>query len=176
MQIKSIKVGKLEENCYVVFFDEKALIIDPGDDFYRIKSLVGSSQVVGIFVTHHHFDHVGALQDVKKYYGVPVYDFHNLQERRYGVKGINIEVIYTPGHSSDSISLYLYDFQVMFVGDFIFKGTIGRTDLDTGNSQQMKESIQKIKKYNPRIILYPGHGEYTTLGDEIRHNPYFLKV
>lgn len=176
MQVKSVKVGNLDTNCYVVSYDGKSIIIDPGDDFYRIKNLVGENQVVGVFITHHHDDHDGALKDVVKYYGVPVYDRNNLEMRRYDVKGLNIEVIYTPGHSKDSISLYLYDYDVMFVGDFIFKRSIGRTDLETGNEEEMKQSLEKIKQYKNRIVLYPGHGEFTTLGDEIRLNPYFSRI
>ena len=151
MQVKSVKVGNLDTNCYVVSYDGKSIIIDPGDDFYRIKNLVGENQVVGVFITHHHDDHDGALKDVVKYYGVPVYDRNNLEMRRYDVKGLNIEVIYTPGHSKDSISLYLYDYDVMFVGDFIFKRSIGRTDLETGNEEEMKQSLEKIKQYTNNI-------------------------
>lgn len=176
MQVKSVKVGNLDTNCYVVSYDKKAIIIDPGDDFYKIKNLVGSDQVIGVFVTHNHFDHVGALKQVLNYYGVSLYNYHNLEERRYDVKGLNIEVIYTPGHSSDSITLYLYDYEIMFVGDFIFKRSIGRTDLETGSSNDMKHSLEKIKHYKSRIILYPGHGDYTILGDEIRLNPYFKNI
>ena len=61
----------------------------------------------------------------------------------------------------------------MFVGDFIFKDNIGRVDLPTGNYQEMIESINKIKKYDDDIVLYPGHGDSTTLGHEKKHNYYF---
>ena len=61
----------------------------------------------------------------------------------------------------------------MFVGDFVFKGTIGRCDLEGGDYNQMKESIKKLKTYPKDTILYPGHGDETTLEDEIKYNPYF---
>ena len=61
----------------------------------------------------------------------------------------------------------------MFVGDFIFKDSIGRTDLVGGDFNKMKESIEKIKRYSDKINLYPGHGEATTLGDEKKYNYFF---
>ena len=64
----------------------------------------------------------------------------------------------------------------MMVGDFIFKNTIGRTDLEGGNIESMMESIRKISLYSKQIRLYPGHGEATTLGDEIQNNYYFKKA
>ena len=61
----------------------------------------------------------------------------------------------------------------MFTGDFLFKETVGRTDLEYGNLNEMKESIKKIKKYDNDIVIYPGHGEKTTLGYEKENNEYF---
>ena len=61
----------------------------------------------------------------------------------------------------------------MFTGDFVFKNTIGRTDLETGNMKEMEESIEKIKKYPKATKLYPGHGELTTIEEEIKNNPFF---
>ena len=64
----------------------------------------------------------------------------------------------------------------MFVGDFIFKGTIGRCDLEGGNFNEMLQSLQKIKKYEKEITLYPGHGDKTTLKEELENNPYFKYI
>ena len=75
----------------------------------------------------------------------------------------------------DSICFYFYKDKVMFVGDFIFKDSIGRCDLEGGNISLMKESIEKIKKYDDDITIYPGHGEFTTLGREKLENYYFNK-
>ena len=61
----------------------------------------------------------------------------------------------------------------MFTGDFLFEGTIGRTDLESGNIKEMKKSIEQIKKYPKQTKIYPGHGEITTLEKEIQTNPYF---
>ena len=77
----------------------------------------------------------------------------------------NFEVIYTPGHKEDAITFYFKDYNAMFTGDFIFKDAIGRTDLPGGNMESMIESLNKIKSYNKDIIIYPGHGDKTTLGE-----------
>ena len=71
------------------------------------------------------------------------------------------------------MSFYFKEENIMFVGDFIFKETIGRTDLETGNMEEMLKSIEMIKEYDDSIILYPGHGPLTTLGYEKLNNIYF---
>lgn len=172
MQVKRIKVGMLRTNCYILSEGENAIIIDPGDEFLTIQSALENKRVIAVLLTHRHDDHTGALADLVRFYGVPVYDKNVLEERRYDFCGMKLEVIYTPGHTDDSICYYFYEYGFMFVGDFIFKGTIGRCDLPTGDFEAMKESIQKMKCYSERTILYPGHEESTTLADEIRNNPY----
>jgi glyoxylase-like metal-dependent hydrolase (beta-lactamase superfamily II) len=176
MQVKIVKVGNLRTNCYVIKENDNCIIIDPGDEFYKIKPLIGNDRLIAVLLTHRHEDHIGALRDIVKYYGCPVYDRNNLEERRYDFCGMHIEVIYTKGHTSDSVSYYFYDYGFMFVGDFIFKGTIGRYDLETGNFKEMQESILKMKNYSERTILYPGHGDSTTLGEEIRTNAYLRSL
>lgn len=125
-------------------------------------------------VTHHHEDHVGALNPLIQKYNVPVYDAYSTKEQQYEVGPFTFEVIHTPGHSSDSITFYFKPYQIMFVGDFIFQNSIGRTDLETGNMETMRQSIAKIKAYSNEIRCYPGHGEKTTLGIEKVNNIYFL--
>ena len=174
MDLKIIKVGYLEENCYIIS-KEKTIIIDPGDEANKIIKYFKDNNLdlEAILITHHHEDHIGALKEILEYKKVAVYDVSNLEERKYNIAGFNIEVIYTKGHTSDSITYYFEDENMMFVGDFIFEGTIGRMDLPTGNINEMKESINKIIKYDKDIVIYPGHGNKTTLGNEIRNNYYF---
>jgi len=172
MKIKNIIVGELETNCYLLFQNKECLIIDPGAEADFIKKTVGEAKVVGILITHYHFDHVGALEKLKEYYGVDIYDFNNLTECENQIGSFKFEIIYTPGHKEDCISI-LFDKKDMFVGDFIFKDSIGRTDLVGGDFNKMKESIEKIKRYSDKINLYPGHGEATTLGDEKKYNYFF---
>jgi len=173
MKINTIVVGELGCNCYILSKDDKVLIIDPGDDFDLIKKEVANKRVSGVLVTHHHFDHVGALEEVLNYYKTKLYDYRNLEEKEYNIDDFIFEVIKTPGHKSDAITFYFKNDNCMFVGDFIFKDNIGRCDLETGNIIEMKESIEKIKKYSDEIVIYSGHGIKTTLGYEKANNYYF---
>ena len=89
------------------------------------------------------------------------------------IGNIEFKVIHTPGHTSDSITFYFFKDDVMFTGDFLFKGTIGRCELETSDEDEMKDSLEKIKKYKDNISIYPGHGESTTLLNEKEKNIYF---
>lgn len=173
MEIEKIVVGDLEENCYIVSKDNCCLVIDPGDEFDRIKEKIGDRKVVGVLLTHHHFDHVGALKEVLDFYQTKLYDFNILQEQEYTIGPFSFEVIYNPGHSLDSISFYFKEKNVMFVGDFVFLDSIGRCDLEGGSFKEMKKSIDKLKIYENDIVLYPGHGLKTTLEYEKRNNSFF---
>lgn len=171
MRIKIVQVGELDENCYIVEKNNKCLIIDPGSEFNKIKENI-DKEVIGILITHSHYDHVGALKEAKNYYNIKVYEYKNLKEGKITIGPFDIEVIYTKGHTNDSVTYYFKEEKIMFTGDFIFKNSIGRTDLG-GNTKDMIESINKIKHYDDSIIIYPGHGEYTTLSSEKENNEFF---
>ncbi|MBP3766052.1 MAG: MBL fold metallo-hydrolase [Bacilli bacterium] len=170
MIIKNIKVGYLQTNCYILIKDNKCIVIDPGDEVYKIESVIGNNKLVGIIVTHYHEDHIGALEELKESHNVPVYDRGNLEEGMNSIDNFNFEVLYTPGHRNDSITIIFREYHSMFTGDFLFKGSIGRTDLETGNDIEMQESINKIKEYSSNYRVYPGHGDTTTLLDEFNNN------
>lgn len=165
--IKTIKVGYLQTNCYILIKDNNALIIDPGDEAKKIKEATKDLNVEAILITHHHFDHVGALEEFKN---IEIIDYKNKKTK---TKNFEFEIIETKGHTEDSISFYFEKEKVMFVGDFVFEGSIGRTDLETGNMEEMEKSIQKLKTYPKDIELYPGHGNKTTLEIELENNPFF---
>lgn len=173
MEIKKVVVGLLETNCYILIKENHVLIIDPGDESDKIKEVVGENQVDGILITHYHFDHIGALKELKNDYHAQVFDIHKKEGENH-IELFTFEVIYTPGHKEDSIS-FLFE-NDMFVGDFIFKDSIGRTDLEGGNEENMKQSIQKIKQYSDDITIYPGHGIKTNLGEEKRNNFFFQNM
>ena len=158
MNIKRVVVGSLEENCYIVEKNNKCIIIDPGDEADKIISNI-TCEVVGILITHYHFDHIGALDELKERY--------NLQENNYNIDGFDFEVIDTPGHTSDSKTYYFKDDNIMFVGDFLFKDGIGRMDLPTGSVNEMKKSLDNIFTYPSNTIIYPGHGDKSALGEEL---------
>lgn len=160
MDIKKVIVGPLETNCYIVSIDNECLIIDPGDEFSKIKEAVGDKKVVGCLVTHFHQDHIGSLEEVISKYEVDI--------NKSSSKKFDFEIIETPGHTNESRTFYFKKNNIMFTGDFIFKSSIGRTDLG-GNDKDMISSLEMIKSYPDDIIIYPGHGPNTTLGEEKKH-------
>lgn len=164
MKIDRVIVGALEENCYIVTKNNKTIIIDPGDEAEKIIAACQNKNVVGVLITHHHFDHIGALKEIENYF--------KIKESKM-IEGFNYQVIEVPGHSSDSVVYYFKDDKVMFVGDFIFLNSIGRTDLPSGSSKEMIESLELIINYPDDIVLYPGHGDFTTLGYEKSNFKYY---
>ena len=174
MDIKTVVTGYLDENCYILIKNGTCLIVDPGDDYQKIKEEIGENKVLGVLITHSHFDHIGALRNFLVKRSIKIFKRSNLIENKdYQIGAFNFEVIYTPGHSKDSVTFYFKEENIMFIGDFIFKESIGRTDLPGGSDEEMKNSIQKIIAYEDDIKLYPGHYDKTTIGYEKENNPFF---
>lgn len=173
MNIECIKVGFLRCNCYLLEKGNCCLIVDPGDDYNDIVKLIGNRKLIGILVTHSHFDHIGCVDELVSNYNVSVYSFDNLSEGINTIGEFKFEVIYTLGHAMDCVCFYFRDDKVMFTGDFLFKGTIGRCDLEGSDYNLMVKSINKIKKYDDDIVIYPGHGDSSVLGYEKNNNFYF---
>ena len=172
MDIKVLVVGALQENCYVCSIGNNAFIVDPGDEADKIIDACMGKNVVEIIVTHHHFDHVGALEEFDPNL---VYKYDNLEEGEHTIGPFNFEVIYTPGHTKDSVSYYFKEDNILFDGDFVFCLGIGRCDLDDGDYKEMMRSIEKIKKYPKDMIICPGHGNHTTLAYEMERSLYFKR-
>lgn len=172
MEIIKVVTGALDENCYVLVKGDNCLVIDPGDDFHKIKEVINGRKVLGVLITHSHFDHIGALRNFLTKRSIKIFKRSNLEEKDYTIGDFKFSCIHTPGHSRDSVTFYFPEDEVMFVGDFIFKESIGRVDLPGGNNNEMNMSIAKILMYDDEIILYPGHNEDTTLGYEKEKNPY----
>lgn len=158
MNIERLVVGELQENCYLVTKNGKTLIIDPGDEAAKIINACNNLNVAEILITHHHFDHIGALKEIEKKF--------NLKEN-ISSGYFDYEIIKTPGHSSDSISIYFKENNILFSGDFMFKGAIGRTDLETGNMHEMINSLNLMKTFPINTQVFPGHGDPTILGIEL---------
>ncbi len=173
MQIESVVVGPLETNCYLLNHGNHLLVIDPGDEAAKIKKAINNRMVDGVIITHHHFDHIGALdlfpQD-------KIYDYTNLKEGINRVGSFTFKVIYTPGHKSDAISLYFEKEKAFFGGDFIFYESVGRTDLETGNMEDMYNSLNKVSDLPDDVIIYPGHGMTTSFAHERKANLYFKQI
>ena len=116
--------------------------------------------------------HIGALRNFLTKRSIKIFKRSNLEEKEYEIGDFKFKCIHTPGHSKDSVTFYFEEEKMMFIGDFVFKESIGRVDLPGGNAQEMDASIKKILEYDDSITLYPGHNEETTLGYEKQNNPY----
>ncbi len=174
MEIIQLVTGFLDENCYILKENDSCLIIDPGDDYQDIKDKIGDSKLLGILITHSHFDHIGALRNFLTKKSIKIFKKSNLEDgKEYEIGEFKFKCYYTPGHSSDSVSFYFEKDKALFVGDFVFKGSIGRCDLPTGSSEVMAKSLKRLKEtFDKDTILYTGHYDVTTLGEEIKTNPY----
>lgn len=165
MKIETIVVGMLQENCYIGTVGDYSFIVDPGAEADKIIAACQGKNVKEILITHHHFDHIGALGELE--------DYFHLKEN-VNTKTFKYEVIKTPGHTSDSLTYYFPDENVMFTGDFVFYHTCGRTDLPTGSDEEMRNSLKLISEYPSDIDVYPGHGPKTLLGKEKANFKYYI--
>lgn len=181
---------------------KEAIVIDPGDEAEKIMSIVAKhdAKVTAIVLTHGHCDHLGAVSDIKQKYNCPIM-IHEAEEETLinpqanlsafmgdsivcppadrllqegdtiPVGDLELKVIHTPGHSPGGICL-LFD-KILFAGDLLFLMSIGRHDLPGGSYQQLERSVlTRVYTLPDDTIVYPGHGEKTTVGFEKRHNQF----
>jgi hydroxyacylglutathione hydrolase len=196
MKMKRLIGGNLESNGYIIYDKEKergsCYIIDPGYEPKRyIRELEQMDvQVLGILLTHHHYDHVGAVEGIVQRFGCPVY-LHREDCDQYGNHVDNplehgqsimlgeeeIKVIHTPGHTKGSVCFYSEKSKLVFTGDTIFNVDLGRTDLVDGSPAQMEASIRNlISKWGNDITIYPGHGDPATMKFVRSHNREYLDI
>lgn len=176
MLIHKIIVGPIQTNCYIVSDGEtgEVLIIDPGDEAKKIIEFIELRHFtpIGVVLTHDHFDHIEALDEVIKYFNILLFDTKIQGEITISVGKLNLKVIKTPGHSKDSICLVSEKNNTIFSGDTLFNQGIGRTDLEGGDPTQIKESLKLLMTYPDDYKVYPGHGAETTIGNERQNNPH----
>ena len=192
-------VGMLDVNCYLVPVAEsrKLYIIDPGGNPDRIITVAKEFDYdeAVILLTHAHVDHIGAVRDVTKALGVKTIYVHKNEAALYKspnnhllpyipaavdlpeivttVPSNDFELIETPGHSPGGVCYYFKQIPAVFVGDTIFRGSVGRSDLPGGSHEQLINSIKSNLMTLPEDLkLYPGHGPATTVGSEKKYNPY----
>lgn len=166
MIIRAIIVGPLETNCYLVADEatKETIIIDPGDEAGKIFSAIEENNLKPkfIFLTHNHFDHIGALNAVAREFGIENKKAKDGEEIKIGK--LKMKSIATPGHTSDSVS-FVVEMNI-FSGDTLFKNGIGRTDLEGGDYEQMRKSLKRLMEFPDNFVVWPGHGESTTIGEE----------
>ena len=202
-----LQTGALVENCYLLWRDHSAWIIDPGADVERIFSELQARDLTpsAILFTHGHFDHIGALDALlAKYPGLPVvlrpeewswafthaenqyppfYVHQHKPESLVADLGetftcgdITARLIHTPGHTPGGQCILIekdVPTPLCFTGDTLFQGTIGRTDLPGGSFAELNQSLKHlVATLAPETTLLPGHGEPTTLAQELRSNPF----
>lgn len=196
MEIRKLTLGIYQTNTYLVVQDNEIIVIDPVSKPERIQALIKENEtLVGICLTHGHFDHIGAVDELVSIYNCPVFihkdDYELTQdpEKNYSqtkkiklkskiefysdsmkIKSFNFDVLNTPGHTKGSVCLRFDN--NLFTGDTLFKGSIGRTDLYGANPQEMKQSLRLLRSLQEDYIIYPGHDGITTLFDELKRNPY----
>ena len=196
MLIKTLPVGQLETNCYIVT-DEATLdcaVIDPGDESNTILDYIESNhlRVRAVLLTHGHYDHVGALEELIGETGAALYvngrdlscdpglgslGFMMPENGKLyddgdtvRVSSLLFKVLATPGHTPGSVSLVCED--ALFTGDTLFAGSCGRTDLPGGSMRTEMQSLKKLCLLPGDYEVYPGHMDQSTLERERRFNYY----
>ena len=196
MLIKTIPVGQLETNCYVVT-DEDSLecaVIDPGDESNTILDYLEANRLRcrAILLTHGHYDHVGAVDAVAEETGAAVCmnsrdDARNARDPHFPytlgdngksydegdtveVGALRFQVLATPGHTPGGVTLLCGD--ALFTGDTLFKGSCGRTDLPGGDMEEELSSLRRLCALPGDYEVYPGHMDASTLQREREFNYY----
>lgn len=183
MLVSSACLGPLGTNCYLIELETGTLLVDPAEDSPTLHDLIGNRSIDAVVLTHGHFDHVGgawathASEIVMHRDDLPFVDqfFPNHDPiQRFVEDGDEIlpgvKVLHLPGHSPGSIALQIGD--ALIVGDVLFAGSIGRTDLPGGSMDVMADSLRRLMALPGDYDVYPGHGDATTLECERNINPY----
>ena len=200
IQIQACPCGMIQANAYIVQAQgrEDCVVIDPGDDYEKLRRALGDRRLGAILLTHGHFDHILGAGALAKATGAPVYvgaeDVEMLNDaalngyadlmgvrdmpgpalsaRPFGaalsVCGLDFDILPTPGHSKGSVCLYLEDEGLLFSGDTLFRAGYGRYDLPGGNVQELVKSLNMLLTLPGDTKVYPGHGDMTTIEEECR--------
>ena len=202
MKIMQLCVGMIATNCYIVYDENtrEAAVIDPGDNARSILKAVEQEKltVKYVMLTHAHFDHIGAMEPLRKEYSIKVYagekekevlnnpainltgmvgaqksfeaDVYLKDGEELTIGDMTFKTIFTPGHTCGSVC-YIVD-DVMVAGDTLFMGSCGRTDFPTGDWGKMNESLQMLKNLEGDYKVLSGHGPATTLERERKTNMF----
>ena len=183
--------------------EKKIIVVDPADKgeyLYNAFKEAGF-EVVAILLTHGHFDHIWGSNKLRELAGVQVFAFEDEKDvcessklnvsadvgRPYearvdwylkdgetvSIEGMEFKVIWTPGHTQGSCCYYFEKDNILISGDTLFEGSVGRSDLPTGDSKLLSRSLKERLMILPdETVVYPGHGNSTTIADEKKYNPF----
>lgn len=183
--------------------EDKIIVVDPADKgeyLYNAFKEAGF-EVAAILLTHAHFDHIWGCNKLRELSGAQVFaweeerevcesaklnvsedvgrpytvtvDWYLRDEEKVSIEGMEFKVIGTPGHTQGSCCYYFEDDKILVSGDTLFEGSVGRTDLPTGNGRTLTSSLKnKLMVLPDDVRVFPGHGEATTIGEEKKYNPF----
>jgi hydroxyacylglutathione hydrolase len=206
LDVRGFTVGVIQENAYLVRADataRQAVFIDPGEEAEKLLGAAAALdvQIAAILITHCHFDHIGAVAQVARASGAPVYcpeierpvladvmswvppgfgPFESYEAdhtvkggERLSLAGMEFDVLFTPGHSPGHVTYAPVGAGALFSGDVLFEGSVGRVDLPGGDWAVLERSIATlVQTFEPDTAVYPGHMGVTTLGRELQTNPF----
>ena len=202
--IQNLILGQVGTNCLLITNSEtgEMLIVDPADSASTISQAVTklNGNPAAVLLTHGHFDHILAVDDLRDLYEIPVYAYEKEQDvledsllnlsaawdhafttkadvyvkdnEKLTLAGFEITVFYTPGHTHGSCCYYLEEEKILVSGDTLFAGSVGRMDFPTSSAADMNASIKRLLKLPEDVEVWPGHEQSTTIGHEKRYNPF----
>jgi len=196
MKIETLVLSPYQSNCYIVESNNEAIVIDAAEPNSELLERLKQLNVKYIVSTHAHPDHINGNAFLKENLNVPIiiperdYEMYKaVSETELGENdifinegdliqfgGTSLELIYTPGHSPGHSILMERDERIIFIGDLIFAGSIGRTDFPGCSPSDMRESLTRVINFEGDWTLYPGHGPVTTLDRERETNPFLADL
>ena len=205
LKVEQYVVGPVQTNCYFAVNEEtkEVLVIDPGAGAGQLadRLRMGDYKPVAVLLTHGHFDHAGAAEELAKTFQIPIYaheaeketlesvelnaswmvgknetyraDSFVKDEEELELAGFHLRVLHTPGHTVGGCCYYFPYEDVVFSGDTLFAMSVGRTDFAKGSASQLIQGIRdKLMVLPGDTTVYPGHNDVTTIETERMYNPY----
>lgn len=202
MNISQLMLGGYASNCYILSVGSAAAVVDPGADCFALRRFAGETNldVRYILLTHGHFDHIGGVAFLKGQFPkarivlgkedafmslsaeASLAALFGAEHSSFApdillddgeeifLEELKIKAMHTPGHTPGGM-VYLSE-NAAFCGDTLFNMSIGRCDFPGSSAEQMRESLKKLSRLPAETELYPGHGEATNLGYELKYNPF----